>query len=169
MAGLEVEEYYALLDPIPVKGNLFKGTSRLWAERLRLLDINLTIPVARYGASNGWLDDQVAVAVHPYEKGMVYYVGAYLDEASQQALMDQILITSGIRPIQAPDGVEIRTRVKTDGGEIYFVINHSHKEQILHLPWAGREHLSQQEIEGEIKLPPFGVAILTKKAGDKPA
>jgi beta-galactosidase len=169
MAGLEVEEYYALLDPIPIKGNLFKGTSRLWAERLRLLDINLTIPVARYGASNGWLDDQVAVAVHPYEKGMVYYVGAYLDEASQQALMDQILITSGIRPIQAPDGVEIRTRVKTDGGEIYFVINHSHKEQILHLPWAGREHLSQQEIEGEIKLPPFGVAILTKKAGDKPA
>jgi beta-galactosidase len=169
MAGLEVEEYYALLDPIPVKGNFFKGTSRFWAERLRLLDINLTIPVARYGASNGWLDDQVAVAVHPYGKGMVYYVGAYLDDASQQVLMDQILVTAGIRPIQAPGGVEIRTRVKTDGGEIYFVINHSHQEQILHLPWAGCEHLSQQEIEGEIKLPPFGVAILTKKVGDNPA
>ncbi len=169
LAGLEVEEYYALLDPIPVKGNLFKGTTRLWAERLRLLDINLTIPVARYGASNGWLDDQVAVAVHPYGKGMVYYVGAYLDDASQQVLMDHILATTGIRSIQTPNGVEIRTRVKTDGGEIYFVINHSHKEQILHLPWAGCEHLSQQEIKGEIRLPPFGVAILTKKAGDKPA
>ncbi len=169
MAGLEVEEYYALLDPIPVKGNFFKGTSRLWAERLRLLDINLTIPVARYGACNGWLDNQVAIAVHPYGKGMVYYIGAYLDEVSQQLLMDHILVTAGIRPIQAPDGVEIHTRVNTEGGEIYFVINHSHKEKILHLPWAGYEHLSQQEIKGEIRLPPFGVAILTKKAGDNSA
>ena len=169
LAGLEVEEYYALLDPIPVKGNLFEGTSRLWAERLRLLDANLTIPAARYGASNGWLDDQVAVAVHPYGRGMVYYVGAYLDEVSQQALMDHTLVTAGIRSIQTPSGVEVRTRVKADGEEIYFVINHTRTEQTLRLPWAGREHLTQQEVKGEIKLPAYGVVVLTKSAGDKPA
>jgi beta-galactosidase len=166
LAGLEVEEYYALLDSIPIKGNLFKGTSGLWAERLKLLDLNLTIPVARYGASNGWLDDQVAVAVHPSGKGMVYYVGTYLDEVSQQILMDHILVTAGIRSIQTPKGVEIHTRVKNDGEEIFFVINHNRKEQILQLPWAGCEHLSQQEINGEIKLSPYGVAILTKNTCD---
>ena len=168
LAGLEVEEYYALLDPIPVKGNLFEGTSRLWAERLKILDANLTVPAAYYGASNGWLDDQVAVAVHPYGKGMVYYVGAYLDEVSQQVLMDHILVTAGIRPIQTPNGVEVRTRVKDDDKEIYFVINHTRTEQTLRLPWAGHEHLTQQEINEEIKLPPYGIAVLTKSASDNP-
>jgi beta-galactosidase len=165
LTGLEVEEYYALLDPVPVKGNLFKGSSRLWAERLRLLDPDLTIPVARYGVSNGWLDDQVAVAVHPYGKGMVYYVGAYLDEASQQTLMDHILATVGIRTTQTPEGVEIRARTRNDGEEIYFVINHTRTDKAFHLPWTGLEHLSRKEITGEIKLSPYGVAILTKSSG----
>ena len=91
LAGLEVEEYYALTDPVPVKGKFFLGTSRLWAERLKLLDTDLTIPIARYGLCNGWLDDQVGLAVHPYGNGMVFYVGAWLDETSQQTLIDQIL------------------------------------------------------------------------------
>ncbi|MGB8214181.1 MAG: beta-galactosidase [Anaerolineales bacterium] len=169
LAGLEVEEYYALPDPIPVKGKLFKGTVRLWAERLKLLDGNLSRAMARYGDSNGWLDDQVAVAIHPYGNGMVYYVGAWLDETSQQVLIDHILLTAEIHSIPTPPGVEMRTRVKNNTEEIHFVINHSRAEQTVHLPWAGTEHLSQQAFQGEIKLSPYGVAILTKKPSDDSA
>ncbi len=164
IAGLEVEEYYALLNPVPVKGNLFEGTSKIWAERLRILDSNLTIPMARYGAANGWLDDQVAVAVHPFGKGMVYYVGAWLDKASQQALIGHILTTVGIQSIKTPVGVEVRTRTNRAGTEIYFAINHTRTEQIMNLPWPAREHFSRQDIKEKIHLPPYGVAILTKSA-----
>jgi beta-galactosidase len=165
LAGLEVEDYYALLNPIPIKGNLFDGTAKLWAERLKVLDAKLTIPAARYGAANGWLDGEVAIAVHPFGKGMVYYVGAYLDEASQQVLMDHILTTAGIHGMKTPAGIEVRTRQSRAGEEIYFVINHVRTEQTFRLPWPAREHLNQQEIIGELKLPPYGVAILTRAAG----
>jgi hypothetical protein len=30
-------------------------------------------------------------------------------------------------------------------------------------PWCVREHLSRQVVSGDIKLPPDGVAILTKE------
>jgi len=162
LAGVEVEEYYALLDPVPVKGRLFEGTSKLWAERLKIFDPNLTIPLARYGACNGWLDDQVAVAVHRYGKGTVYTVGVYLDEASQQTLMDHILATAEVHGIKTPTGVEIRTRLAVAGQEIYFVINHNRREQTVRLPWTAREHLTSSEVSGDLKLAPYGVAILTK-------
>ena len=36
LAGLEVEDFYALQDPIPLKGKWFDGTSKQWAERLKI-------------------------------------------------------------------------------------------------------------------------------------
>lgn len=169
LAGLEVEEYYALHDPIPVVGDIFNGSSRLWAERLKLLDGNLTIPIARYGVCNGWLDDQAAVAVHQYGKGIVFYIGAYLDEFSQQALINHILLTAGISSIKTPSGIEVRTRVRTNGEELFFVLNHTRAEQTFSWPWPGVELLSGQVRTGEVKLAPYGVAILSKNAGDNPA
>jgi hypothetical protein len=38
----------------------------------------------------GWLDGQLALAVHPFGAGMVYTVGAYLDEHAQQSFMDHV-------------------------------------------------------------------------------
>ncbi|HLO17078.1 MAG TPA: Beta-galactosidase C-terminal domain, partial [Anaerolineales bacterium] len=139
---------------------------KIWAERLKILDANLTIPVARYGAANGWLDGQVAVAVHPFGQGMVYYVGTWLDEASQQKLIDHILTTAGIQSIKTPVGVEVRTRTSPAGTEIYFVINHTRTEQSINLPWPAHEHLTEQDVSEKIQLPPYEVAILTKAAGN---
>jgi beta-galactosidase len=166
LAGIQVEDSYALSRPIPVKANFFEGTSRFWAERLKLLDSDerRAIPVAHYGQANGWLDGQIAVAVHPYGGGMVYYVGAYLDEAPLQALMNNILNYAGIQPIQTPLGVEVRTRTTRTGEEIHFVINHGSARQAVPLAWPAREQLSAQEIRGELLLPPYGVALLTKIA-----
>ena len=169
LAGLEVEDFYALHDPIPVVGDTFKGSSRLWAERLKLIDGNLSVPIARYGACNGWLDDQVAVAVHHYGKGMVFYIGAYLDESSQQTLIDHILLTAGIPFIQTPNGIEVRTRIRSNGEELFFVLNHTRAEQTFSWPWSGVELLSGQVRTGEVKLATYGVAILRKNAGDNPA
>ncbi len=162
IAGVEVEDYYALLDPVPVKGNLLEGTSKVWAERLKIIDSTLTIPVARYGVCNGWLDNEPAITVHPYGNGMVYYVGAYLDEGSQQILMSHILTTAGIRVLKTPAAVEVRTRINDAGQEIYFVLNHDPTQQAVPWPWPMYDHLSHQEIKGDLLLPPYGVAILTK-------
>ena len=164
LAGVEVEDYYALQSPIPVKGSLFEGTSKQWAERLKILDPKLTIPAAHYGNANGWLDNQPAITVHPFGRGMVYYIGAYLDEGSQQTLMDHILSFTGIHPIKTPANIEVRKRIGKTGEDIYIVINHGHTEQVVQLPWPAYEYLDQQEVEGAIELPPYGVTIVTRQA-----
>jgi beta-galactosidase len=169
LAGVEVEDYYALLEPAPIKGNLFEGSAKQWAERLKPLDPSLTIPIARYGASNGWLDDQVGVSVHPYGQGMVFYVGAYLDEAAQKSLMDHILNTAGIQSIKTPPGVEVRTRIKPGGEEVYLVMNHSQEEKTLSLPWPAHEHISGSLVKEKLKLPGYGVMVLTKGTSDAEA
>lgn len=169
LAGVEVEDYYALLEPVPIKGNWFEGTSQLWAERLRLIDSSYTVPIAHFGAANGWLDDQVAITVHPYGNGMVYFVGVYLDQAAQQALLDQLLETAGIRAWNTPEGVEVCARVNRDGTQVYLMINHRRSEQTVPLPWPAHDHLSRETLKEEKRLPPYGVAILTRDSDSQAA
>jgi beta-galactosidase len=163
LAGVEVEEYYALLEPVPVEGNWFRGTSQLWAERLKVRDTDNSHIVARFGVANGWLDEQLAITVHSYGRGLVYYVGAYLDDEAQQSLMDHIVRMVGIRPIlETPADVEAGMRVAPDGKRIYILVNHRREERLVPLPWPAREHLAGQSVADELKLAPYGVAILTR-------
>jgi beta-galactosidase len=162
IAGVEVEDYYALLEPVPVSGAWFSGSSSLWAERLKLLDEANVQVLARFGESIGWLDGQPACTSHPYGKGRVYFIGAYLDEASQQALLDQIAQAAGIQPVMpTPAGVEARKRINIHGEDIYIVINHERKSQPLSLPWPAYEHLTDRTVR-ELEMEPYGVAVITR-------
>jgi beta-galactosidase len=162
LAGVEVEEYYALRDPAPVRGNWFEGVAQIWAERLKLRQGQVTQVIARYGKSNGWLDDQVAISVNVSGKGLVYYIGAYLDPLAQQSLVDRLLKNAGIRALSTPEGVEARSRVRPDGEEIFFLINHTPNERCVTLPWPAREHLGGKSVNGKLELLPYGVAVLTR-------
>jgi beta-galactosidase len=165
VAGVEVEDYYALRDSAPVSGAWFTGSAQIWAERLRVKDAANTQIIARYGPSNGWLDGCPAVTVHAYEKGRVTFVGAYLDDASQRLLMERVVADAGVQPIlKTPDGVEARCRITPSGQKVFIVINHERRDQSALLPWAAREHLSGSEVKGELMLEPYGVAVLTRLA-----
>jgi beta-galactosidase len=164
ISGVEVEEYYALLDPVELNGNGWQGLSRIWAERLKILDGETTQVLANYGKSNGWLDGQAAITRHPYGQGIVTYVGAYLDEVSQKALVKNITEQAACEPImQTPNGVEACRRMHPTNGEILILINHTRLEQKVPLPWMAYDHLQQGEIKGLIFLEPYGVAVLTHK------
>lgn len=162
IAGVEVEEYYALRDPVPVRGETFSGESRIWAERLKVRNEAETKVLARYGESNGWLDGQAAITSHFFGKGCVTYVGAYLDEASQQQLIDSIATSARVQPVmECPAGVEARKRVDTNGREIFIVINHERTEKQLLLPWLAHEHIHGLDTR-ELRLAPYAIAVLTR-------
>ncbi|PWH14004.1 MAG: beta-galactosidase [Anaerolineae bacterium] len=164
LAGVEVEEYYSLEHPIPVEGKLFQGSASVWAERLRLLGQPFTTVMARYGACNGWLDDQPAVVVNPFGAGFVYTVGAWLEDRSQEILVRQILRNAELKPFETPPTVEARTRIRPDGTRLYFIINHSRQEQTFTLPWPVTDHLTGQEFaQGPLTLYPYAVALLTRR------
>jgi beta-galactosidase len=75
LAGVEVQEYFAANEDIPVKGNWFNGISRTWAEILNIVDDKTTLTVARYGEGTGWFDNQVAISVKAVRSGMIYCLG----------------------------------------------------------------------------------------------
>jgi beta-galactosidase len=162
IAGVEVEDYYALLDPVPVIGEVFSGESKLWAERLKVTDEANTKIIARYGTSNGWLDDQLAITSHPYGKGQVTYVGAYLDDTSQGKLIAELLRDANVESImETPAGVEARKRVNEKGDEVFILINHEQTKKQVTLPWQAHEHLSGSDVK-TLQLASYGVAILTR-------
>jgi beta-galactosidase len=164
IAGVEVEEYYALLEPIPVEGNGLKGATRIWAERLLVRDDGpepATV-LARFGSAAHWLAGHPAVTVHRFGEGLVYYVGAYLDEAAQQALTDRIVAAAGVAPVlDASPGIEARMRCGTNGEEILIVTNHGTEPRHVILPWVGFDHLAAAEVGDELELGPDETAILT--------
>jgi beta-galactosidase len=161
MSGVEVEEYYALQEPVPVIGNWFSGQSDLWAERLILIGEKTAHVVARYGKSNGWLNNRIAMTVNSYGKGLVYYVGAYLDRPTQQVFFKRVLKTANITTIVTSPGIEISPRVRSNGEVVYIVINHTSSVKILHMPWSSLEHITGTEYTTEFNLPPYGVAVVT--------
>jgi beta-galactosidase len=162
MAGVEVEDYYALQEPVPIVGTWFDGQSSLWAERLLLIGKKAARVIARYGKSNGWLDDQNAITVNGFGNGLVYYVGAYLDELSQQALFTQILKTANVTTIDTAPGVEVGTRVRSGGDEIfYIVINYNSTECRIDMPWPSFDHLNGVPLAAQFHLPAYGVAVFS--------
>jgi beta-galactosidase len=162
LSGVEVEDYYALNEPVPVEGKRLNGFSNQWAERLKLIDQKCAIPICCYGKSNGWLDGQIAMVAHAYGKGMVYTVGAYLDEAAQQTFIDHVLQVAGIRGMKTEKDVEVVKRIDPLGRVILIVINHGAAERNFVLPWPALEHLTGITVQNELKLLPYDVAILTE-------
>jgi beta-galactosidase len=160
LAGVEVEEYYALDELVPVKGNWLAGSSQVWAERLKLLGSSSTQVIARYGKSNGWLDDQPAISVNSFGKGLVYFNGAYLDSDSQKHFIDRVLKNANLRPLPAPPGVEIASRIRPDGREITFAINHTQEPKILNNFLPALDLLTGKQVSETIELAPYGVAVL---------
>lgn len=163
LAGVEVEEYYALQEPVEVIGNWFRGTTQLWAEQLKIVNNTQLSVIARYGVSNGWLDDQIAITVRGYGYGLVYTLGVCLDEASMPIFFERMLKMANITPIlKTPSGLEACLRISPEGEEYFILINHEFKARQIELPWDADEHLSGQRLRGKARLAPYGVAVLTK-------
>jgi beta-galactosidase len=162
IAGVEVEDFYALQEPVPVTGTWFKGQSNLWAERLARTGKKEARVIARYRKSNGWLDDQIAVSVNGFGTGLVYYVGVCLDETAQQAFLARVLKIARVTTIVSPPGIEIFPRASSGNGELfYIVINHNSTECSISMPWPSFEHLGRRSLSAEFYLPAYEVMVLS--------
>ncbi len=165
LCGVEVEDYYALMTPIQVIAEGWRGESKIWAERLRVYDEENTQVVATYGKSNGWLDGYPAITRHAYGKGLVTFVGAFLDGVSQKHLLQQITERADVQPLlQTPDGVEACRRVGQAEEEIIILINHQRAEEKIPMTWPAYEHIDSKVVGDEVILEPYGVAVLTHKS-----
>jgi beta-galactosidase GanA len=94
---------------------------------------------------------------------MVYTTGAYLDEAAQDAFIEQVIKVTNIPPlINSPAGVEICQRITADGYKVGIMINHTSSEQRFQVPFPIHDYLSENQLEGEISLAAYDVIVFTR-------
>jgi beta-galactosidase len=161
LLGGRVEQYYALVDPVPVEGKWGAGKSSLWAELLSAKDKDTEI-LERYGKSNGWLDGRPAAITRPFGKGRITYIGAWLDDDAMKSAAKWMTDISGVKPAlgSVPDGVEVYPR-SGDKGTVYILVNLSNGEQTVSLP-AQMQDVLNGGTKKAVTLPVYGVAVLER-------
>jgi beta-galactosidase len=162
LLGGRVEQYYALLDAVPVEGKFGSGEGKLWAELLSTKDSETEV-LERYGRSNGWLDGKPAAISHKVGKGRITYIGAWMDDSAMNAAAKWMADVSGVKPAlgPVPDGVEVYPRYGASGA-VYILVNLSKIEQTVSLPSAMNDVLEGGSKQS-FKLAVYGVAVLSAR------
>jgi beta-galactosidase len=160
--GGRVEQFYALLEDVPVAGAWGSGKATVWAERLDRLAPDAEV-VLRFGAGNDWLTGEPAAIRRKLGKGTISYLGAVLDGALMTKVAQGWVKDAGVTlasAIPAPAGVSVSRRVGA-GREVFVITNFSKGPQEIVLPGAMTDVLAGGEVT-VAKLPRYGVAVLTR-------
>ncbi len=162
--GARVQQFYALLEDVPVAGAWGAGKATVWAELLDRVAADAEVTL-RFGAGNDWLAGEPAAVRRSLGKGTISYFGAVVDSA----LMDELarrwvtearVFTAGV--ISAPAGVKVSRRVGRDR-EVYVITNFSQAAQEISLPGAMTDVLADGHLEvAKVTLPRYGVAVLSR-------
>jgi beta-galactosidase len=144
--GAEVEQYYALRQPVGVDGLWGEGQSKLWAEYFKIYAPDVKV-IMRYEKSNGWLDNQPAAVTRKVGKGRITYIGAWLDDHTMRSMAAWLIKTSNVRPrfISVPDGVDEYSR-SGRRYTLYILINFSHRPQKITLPRVMQDVLANMRV-----------------------
>ena len=159
LLGGRVEQYYALVDAVPVEGKWGTGEGRLWAELLSTQAPDVEV-LMRYGKSNGWLDGQPAAITRKVGKGRITYLGAWLDKKTMAQAANWMTEVSNVKPAlgPVPEGVEVYPRYGANGA-VYVLVNFSKSPQTIKLPGTMKDVLGDGAIRS-VTLPYYGVAVV---------
>lgn len=160
--GGRVEQFYALLEDVPVAGTWGAGKATIWAEALQATAPDTEV-LLRYGKGNDWLENQPAVLRRRVGRGTITYLGALLDPALLGTTAKQLIAAASLKPltIPVPEGVSVGRRVG-EGREVFVVTNFSGAAQVIPLPSEMLDVLNGKRVS-QIDLPRYGVAVLSRK------
>lgn len=164
--GARVQQFFALLEEVPVTGASGAGRATVWAEYFDSLAPDTEV-VLRYGDGNAWLAGQPAAVSRRLGKGTITYLGAVVDPALLTTLARQWIATAGVATSQAlpaAPGVSVCRRVG-EGREVYVLTNFAQEAQEVTLPAPMTDVLAGGETS-QLRLPRYGVAVVSRKTPD---
>jgi beta-galactosidase len=92
--------------------------------------------------------------------GSAWYMGTQLDDSAMDVLVGKLADESGVDPpLSVPAGVEAVQR-EGDDKSFLFLLNHNAQETTVALDETYRDELSGATHETDVKLEPYGVAVL---------
>ncbi|WP_435127344.1 beta-galactosidase [Actinacidiphila sp. bgisy144] len=152
--GLTVDEFLPLA--ADERTSLDDGsTGRTWAERV--------VPAADTAVDARFTDGPAAggpaLLSRSLGLGTVRYAATRLNDASLRCLLPRWATAAGCAPALpgSGDGVEVTRRTGPTGSWL-FAVNHTVTPALL--PATGYELLAGQPVEGELTVPPGGVAVV---------
>jgi len=160
LLGGRVEQYYALVDAVPVEGKWGVGESPMWAELLSAKDGDVEV-LMRYGKSNGWLDGQPAAITRKVGKGRITYIGAWLDPKTMAGAAKWMTDISGVKAAlgPVPAGVDVYPRHGAKGA-VYILVNFAASQATVKLPSTMQDVLNGGTVQ-TVVLPHYGVAVVS--------
>jgi beta-galactosidase len=166
LLGGRVEQYYALGSPVSLAGILGSGQASIWAEALSVRDPSTRV-LMRYDHGddqrNGWLDGKPAIISRNVGKGTITYIGAWLDAALMQNVLDDLLRSAHVTPLipGVAENVEVCERVGA-GKRVWILINHGDLAQSIRLPSPAAPVLGGDEAARTqtVMLTPHSVHVL---------
>jgi len=162
LLGGRVDQYYALLNPVPVSGAWGSGDTKVWAELLSVKNPETKV-LMTYGKSNGWLDGQPAAITRKVGKGSITYIGADLNEEQMAAAAKWMVQMSGVTaPFgELPKGVDLYER-QGAGKDVWILINFGEAPQTVALPASFENVLAGGDTQS-VTLNRFDVVVLKRK------
>ncbi|HLZ57120.1 MAG TPA: beta-galactosidase [Ktedonosporobacter sp.] len=163
LLGIHVEEFDPWLpemtNQVVIHDGALMGTYHcsLWGEFIRLEGAQAIGVFA-----SDYYANRPALTVHRYREGYAYYLATQVHEQLLNKLIQELCRQALISPVlEAPNGVEVTRRIRSDGRLIYFLLNHNEQAQRVRLP-VGRftSLLDEKRVEGEVTLGPVDVMIL---------
>lgn len=158
--GAQVEQFYALEKEVEITDGNHAGHAKLWAEQLtpRSSDAHILL---RYGQANGWIEGQPAMVERTLGKGSIAYLGAVVDEATMQRIVQQTLDAAGVKPqfAELPAQVEVCRRADAHK-TVFIVINHGNTSEDVRLTAPMQDLLQNGKAVDHLHLAAQGVAVL---------
>ena len=160
LLGGHVEQYYSLLNPVPLSGRFGAGKASVWAETLRAEASNTQV-LMRYGPSNGWLNGQPAIITRRVGKGSITYIGAWLDPPLMSTVLDALARAAHVQPLVRGVARNVEVCERTgEGKRVWILINHGAKSHTVHLPAPATALLTGGAARRSITLAPHQVSVL---------
>lgn len=95
--------------------------------------------------------------------GGVFYMATFPDAVAVRKAVDAILEGTTVTPADLPEGVELTRRVHPDGTTLTFLTNSTGTAQALAVDVRGTDLLTGTEVDGALKLAPYGVAVVRSR------
>jgi beta-galactosidase len=157
LAGVEVEDTYPLVAPLPVVGSV-KGNAKIWSERLRVNAKGVEV-WAKFGKGCGWVEGLPAVVSRKVGQGRVTTLAGWFEPALLSQVMAKARALAKLKDKKLPAGLELVERKGPGGKRSLFVLNHADKPAKLTLP-KGKDVFSGKKRGGPSTVPAREVFLL---------
>lgn len=159
LAGVVVSDFASRLDGGSVEfgGDLLEqGTFEGWFEELEPTTAHT---LARY--REGDFAGSPAVTTNRFGTGRTVYIAGASTTTTLSHIYRTLAQETGLAVVDVPEEVELmRLQPQRGDGDLWFMLNHADVEQVVPIDAPRRDHLSETVWEDQVRLQPFGVALL---------